>query len=470
MRVTEHNGRTGKDGAYSAKHNDRNFDTKNADHIDENRASQNRYWHFYKKDKSVHSFEDAEAKFYADYFGKSLAERNQRYMDQRHPERVRTMDEYRRAPKTCPEETIYAIGKAGDSIDAKKAWEIVAAQIRWEQKTFPNVILLNVALHCDEEGAPHVHARKVWIGHDKDGNRVVGQSKALAEMGIKPPKPEEKYGRYNNAKMTYTRECREHFFALCREHGLEIEEEPQEKSKTGLSMDAYKSRQEREKAAQAVQEAQRAQRAAEKAQKTAQRAKEAAERAQAEKGIIAGISPDEITDRMASYRRTFRGEVKVPEEDLRDLVARATAYDSIDEQFQERERQIREDETKRTAELAARNAALMAKIRKIEAERDRAKREAVRAKHRAEALQDFITEIGSRGPLARMRDLLATWQEKFLAMATRQDNGLRSMDQLIGPASATAKYDNFCREHGLMKPEEERRQSRNRDRGNDLER
>ena len=228
-------------------------------------------------------------------------------------------------------------------------------------------------------------------------------------------------------------------------------------------------RQEKDKQAQAVQEAQRAQRATERAQKAAQEAKEAVERAQAEKGIVAGISPDEINDRMAGYRRTLRGEVKIPEEDLRDLVARATAYESIDQayesinqRFDERKRQIQDAETKRTAELAA-------KIRELEVERDQAKREAVRAKHHAEALQAFIAEIGSRGPLAGRRKFLARWQEKFIATTTHRDNGTLSIDQLIGPASARAEYENFCREHRLTKPEEQQH-SRTRDRSNDLER
>lgn len=38
MRATIHNGRTGKDGAYNTKHNDRQFDIKNAEHIDPERV------------------------------------------------------------------------------------------------------------------------------------------------------------------------------------------------------------------------------------------------------------------------------------------------------------------------------------------------------------------------------------------------------------------------------------------------
>lgn len=38
MRATIHNGRTGKDGAYNTKHNDRQFDIRNAEHIDPERV------------------------------------------------------------------------------------------------------------------------------------------------------------------------------------------------------------------------------------------------------------------------------------------------------------------------------------------------------------------------------------------------------------------------------------------------
>ncbi|WP_331654321.1 hypothetical protein [Mogibacterium diversum] len=34
MKLTRHNGRAGKNGAYSVKHNDRNFEAGNSDHID----------------------------------------------------------------------------------------------------------------------------------------------------------------------------------------------------------------------------------------------------------------------------------------------------------------------------------------------------------------------------------------------------------------------------------------------------
>ena len=48
MRVTRHNGRSGKHGVYNPKHNDRKFDIANSEHIDAEREKQNIYWDCYR--------------------------------------------------------------------------------------------------------------------------------------------------------------------------------------------------------------------------------------------------------------------------------------------------------------------------------------------------------------------------------------------------------------------------------------
>ena len=62
----------------------------------------------------------------------------------------------------------------------------------------PNVKFLDLALHMDEGGAPHVHVRKVWVALDKDGEMYVSQRKALEDMRIQRPNPDKKNSRYNN--------------------------------------------------------------------------------------------------------------------------------------------------------------------------------------------------------------------------------------------------------------------------------
>ena len=244
MRVTSHNGRAGTDGAYSAKHNDRNFDLKTADHIDPERSSGNWYWQW---DKKAASFDEAEKNFYDKYFADMLQKRNDTYVKNGHRERIQSMDSYRANPKSCPEETILQIGKDGQTVDPKLLQKICIDHINWLIRRYPQARILDAALHVDESGAPHMHIRQVWIGHDKHGNLCVGQAKALKEMGIERPQPDKQENRHNNSKMTYTRECRNHLIDVCRQYGLDIESEPKEASKSGLSLLEYKRSQEMQK-------------------------------------------------------------------------------------------------------------------------------------------------------------------------------------------------------------------------------
>lgn len=273
MRATIHNGRTSKNGAYNTKHNDRQFDIRNAEHIDPERVRDNRYWNWTGKEIT---FEAAEQIFYEKYIRKHLDAQNARYRAQRHAERAKTMDEYRRSPQTCPEEVILMIGKAGDTIPADMMARIIQEQINWEQQQFPGVKVLDVALHMDEQGAPHIHERRAWVYTDKNGNLAISQNMSLEQMGVKLPNPDKPRSRFNNRKQVFSRMCREHLLQICREHGLEIEEIPQEKSKSGLSHVAYMTRQEEEKAADAERRRQFSERAAESAEKRAESARDAA--------------------------------------------------------------------------------------------------------------------------------------------------------------------------------------------------
>ena len=44
MKATRHNGRSGKNGTYNPRHNDRRFDLENSEHIDAGRVRKNIYW------------------------------------------------------------------------------------------------------------------------------------------------------------------------------------------------------------------------------------------------------------------------------------------------------------------------------------------------------------------------------------------------------------------------------------------
>lgn len=274
MRATIHNGRTSHLGAFTPKHNDRNFNIKNAEHIDPERVKNNRYWNW--TGNPATTFEAAEQAFYEKHIRKHLDAQNARYRAQRHAERAKTMDEYRRSPQTCPEEVILQIGKRGDTIPADMMARIIQEQINWEQQQFPGVKVLDVALHMDEQGAPHIHERRAWVYTDKDGNFAISQNKSLEQMGVELPNPDRPRGRFNNRKQTFSRRCREHLLQICKEHGLEIEEIPQEKSKSGRTLEDYQAGEAEKRAADAERRRQFSERAAESAEKQAESARDTA--------------------------------------------------------------------------------------------------------------------------------------------------------------------------------------------------
>ena len=247
MRITTNNGRHTRGRVYSPRHNDRQFNLQNSPHIDPARTADSWTWTWLENYGRLCSFEDAERIFYARYISDHLRAVNSRYEAQRHAERMRNMDEYRKAPQSCPEETIICIGNREHHPDPG---ELLAAYLElqhWQQQTYPQLHVLNYAMHLDERGAPHIHERHVWTYTDADGHLAIGQARALEQMGIQRPHPEQPRSRYNNAKVTYTQAVRKEFAEICRQRGLEIETTPRERSQSGLTLIEYQARQEEQR-------------------------------------------------------------------------------------------------------------------------------------------------------------------------------------------------------------------------------
>lgn len=255
MRITTNNGRHTRGRAYSPKHDDRAFNRQNAPHIDPARTADNWTWTWMENYERLCSFEDAERIFYAKHLSDHLQAVNARYEAQRHAERVKTLDEYRRAPQSCPEETIICIGNRKRHPDPG---ELLAAYLElqhWQQTQFPQLHVLDYAMHLDEQGAPHVHERHVWTYTDADGHLAIGQARALEQMGVQRPHPEQPRSRYNNEKMTYTAMVRAQFAEICRKRGLEIETRPRERSQSGLTLLEFQARQEEKRLQELQREA-----------------------------------------------------------------------------------------------------------------------------------------------------------------------------------------------------------------------
>ena len=96
-RVARHNGRGGKNGAYSAKHSDRNFDVSTTPHIDPSLSCLNiskRYAGAFEEAKTNEEYELA---YYEAHFRASLDRKNASYKEKGKAGQIKTMEEYHRS-------------------------------------------------------------------------------------------------------------------------------------------------------------------------------------------------------------------------------------------------------------------------------------------------------------------------------------------------------------------------------------
>ena len=268
MRATRHNGRSGKHGVYNPKHNDRKFDIANSEHIDAEREKQNIYWDCYRgyvqnpSDETLRdwgpvepeaSFHDIEKMYYEDHYSDFIKGQNARNEKNRHPERNRITEDLLKNKMTCPEETIFQIGKEGEHISGEQLFHIADFFMkRFEGMFGDHVHILDFALHMDET-TPHIHERHVFDCENKYGELCPQQEKALEALGIPLPDPDKPRGRNNNRKMTFDLICRNLLFDVCRQYGLEIEEAPEYGGKKYLEKQEFIIQAQKEKIARQEQ-------------------------------------------------------------------------------------------------------------------------------------------------------------------------------------------------------------------------
>ena len=236
MKLTRHNGRSGKHGTYNPRHNDRRFDVENSEHIDAERARQNVYWDCYRgftthdfrenPEQPDFSFEEIERMYYYEHYADHVNAQNARNEKTRHIERNRTVDDLLKNNKTCPEESIYQIGTMEESVPPETLALIVSEFYEeFENRFGSHIHILDWALHLDE-GTPHIHERHVFDCENRYGELCPQQEKALEELGIPLPKPEQPKGKHNNRKQTFDAVCRIILFDVAKRHGLHLEQEP----------------------------------------------------------------------------------------------------------------------------------------------------------------------------------------------------------------------------------------------------
>ena len=267
LKLTRHNGRAGKHGTYNPKHNDRNFDFTNSEHIDPERAKGNIYWdcvHGFRSalapqdpDDLAATFSEVERQFYESRYSNFVESQNERNAKIRHTERNRSIPDLLSSCKTCPEETIYQLGTLESHASPKELFQIATEFMdEFHERFGKHVHILDWALHLDE-GTPHIHERHVFDCENKYGEIAPQQEKALEALGFELPKPDKPLGRYNNRKITFDAACRTMLFEIAKRHGLELDEVPEYGGRAYLEKRDYIMAKQKEQLAQqekAVQE------------------------------------------------------------------------------------------------------------------------------------------------------------------------------------------------------------------------
>ena len=249
LKLTRHNGRAGKHGTYNPKHNDRNFNLTNSEHIDPERAKGNIYWdcfHGFRStiapqdpDNLAGTFSDVERQFYETHYTAFVESQNERNAKIRHTERNRSIPDLLSSRKTCPEETIYQLGTKDDHASGEVLLAVVTEFIEEFKARFgDHVHVLDWALHLDES-TPHIHERHVFDCENKYGELAPQQEKALEALGFELPDPGKPISRRNNRKITFDSACRKMLFEIAKRHGLELEEEAEYSNRKYLEKQDY---------------------------------------------------------------------------------------------------------------------------------------------------------------------------------------------------------------------------------------
>ena len=249
MKLTRHNGRAGKNGVYNPKHNDRNFNIRNSDHIDPERVSQNVYWDCYhgffypktaeEEQQTGARFELVEKAFYLNRYFDFCEAQHERNRKTGHSERDRDTDDLLHNKKTAPEESIIQIGTMDEHIPSDVLLEITAEFfIEFSRRFGEHVHILDWSLHMDE-ATPHIHERHVFDCENRYGEIAPQQEKALEIMDIPLPFPDKPPGKNNNRKITFDAICRTLLFDIAQKHDVHLDREPEYGGRAYLEKQDY---------------------------------------------------------------------------------------------------------------------------------------------------------------------------------------------------------------------------------------
>lgn len=232
--LSRHNSRVNSKGnVMKPNHNDRDFESER-----ELVGSGNVYWHLWNKEQLT--FETVEERAYNKIYGDYIAQMNEKAYANHDYKRLKTAKTLLESKRTAPEETLFYLGDMANHASKAQMVQFMNKFQRYMHDNYgDNFKILDMAIHVDEEGAPHVHERHTFIGHKDDGTAYPSQEKALEEMGIPLPDPTKKSSKFNNRKMTFDAQVRKACKEIAKEVGLEILPEAQDSKHPNRNLSQY---------------------------------------------------------------------------------------------------------------------------------------------------------------------------------------------------------------------------------------
>lgn len=171
-----------------------------------------------------------ELNFYENQYHRSLDIQNAKHKADRHPGRVKTMQQFYSTKRYAPVEEMLQWGNIStDNLPDKDTYnEIVETYVfwlkEWSDDNGGHLHILDWSNHFDE-ATPHTQLRYIWDWTDENGVTWCEQEKAMEMAGLKLPHPEEPNGRCNNRNMTFTAMCRTKWQDIVESFGFEVERE-----------------------------------------------------------------------------------------------------------------------------------------------------------------------------------------------------------------------------------------------------
>ena len=255
MKMTRHNGRSGKHGTYNPKHNDRRFDIGNSDRHRSGTSEAKRHWDCYqdrflriRQMRTDHYPSSRSSARTIMSITARLHGQHERNRQSGHSGRDRSPDDLWKAKRPV-RESVIQIGTMEQSVPPEVLAEIAAEFFEEFQQRFGDHIhILDWSLHLDES-TPHIHERHVFDCENRYGEIAPQQEKALEALGFDLPNPDQKPGKLNNRKMTFDAACRAMLFDICEKHGLHLDHEPEYGGRKYLEKQDYILMKQKEKIA-----------------------------------------------------------------------------------------------------------------------------------------------------------------------------------------------------------------------------